>query len=110
MGALMPSVPSMISTNNESIPQPTQEFTRSGRRQPPHASDNLNLNQLTPKEEKIVSTWCQKSHAVDYQIHVVVVEWDIDKSAAVARADRHAASQVRDSVEEKTRIRIHHAQ
>jgi hypothetical protein len=43
-----------------------------------------------------------------FKIAGIVVE--CDKSAAVARADRQAASQVRDSAGDKTRIRIHHAQ
>jgi hypothetical protein len=72
-GALMPSLPSMISTNNESIPQPTRELARSGRRQRPLASNNLNLNQLTPEEEKMVSTWCEESHAVDSHTQMVEI-------------------------------------
>jgi hypothetical protein len=45
-------------------PQPTQEFARPGRRRPPLASDNP--SELAPKKEKIVSTWCGESDAVDY--------------------------------------------
>jgi DNA-binding CsgD family transcriptional regulator len=54
-------------------PQLTQEFVRSGRRQSPLASDNPNISQLTPEEEKIVSTWCEESHTADYHIQLVEI-------------------------------------